>query len=407
MSSTSAAPTPGNPIVYLDIGFANTTPPTRTGANRIVLELYKDKVPKTAENFRSLCTNSSGKTTSSGIPLSFHNSIFHRVIPKFMIQGGDFTRADGTGGESIYGDKFEDEDLTGKHDRPFLLSMANAGPNTNGSQFFITTVPTPHLDGKHVVFGRVLEGKNVVRRIENVETSSGDRPVNEVKIVACGQLDPESDDVKSRSYGIEEDATGDRYQDFPEDQDDKLESDVQATFQIASDLKAIANTLFSQASYALALEKYLKALRYLQLHPVLPDSTPAPLTSQWNALKISIQLNASLAALKLNPAQSKLAIAQTSAVIQSLTSRKPSWDHDSSHPSQDSIKAKADLAKAYFRRALGYAAAKDDERAEADLRKAADLMPADAGVKKELANLRKRKDAKLKAQRAAYSKMFS
>ncbi|CDW99285.1 hypothetical protein, partial [Sporisorium scitamineum] len=132
-STPTTAPTPGNPIVYLDLSFGNTQPtPSRAGSNRIVLELFSHLVPKTAENFRALCTNPPTTLASTGQPLSFQGSIFHRVIPKFMIQGGDFTRGDGTGGESIYGEKFEDEDLTGKHDRPFLLSMANAGPGTNG-----------------------------------------------------------------------------------------------------------------------------------------------------------------------------------------------------------------------------------------------------------------------------------
>ena len=184
--------------VDLDLAFAGQPAPAREGGNRIVLELYADHVPKTAENFRALCTGEKG-VGASGKPLTFKGSIFHRVIPHFMIQGGDFTNGNGTGGESIYGEKFEDEKLDGKHDKPFLLSMANAGPNTNGSQFFITTVPTPWLDGRHVVFGRVLDGMNVVRYIENVRKAPGDRPLENVVIATSGLLsgagNPDKDEL--------------------------------------------------------------------------------------------------------------------------------------------------------------------------------------------------------------------
>merc|ERR1712012_1387741 len=132
---------------------------------RIVFELFFDKTPKTAENFRALCTGEKG-VGNAGKPLHFKGCTFHRIIKNFMIQGGDFTNGNGTGGESIYGEKFEDENFERKHDVPGLLSMANAGPGTNGSQFFITTVPTPHLDGKHVVFGKVVAGMDIVRDIE-------------------------------------------------------------------------------------------------------------------------------------------------------------------------------------------------------------------------------------------------
>merc|ERR1712044_97630 len=146
---------------------------------RIIMELRTDVVPKTVENFRALCTGEKG--------MGYKGSPFHRVIPGFMCQGGDFTRQNGTGGKSIYGEKFADENFIKKHVRPGLLSMANCGPNTNGSQFFITTAVTSWLDGKHVVFGEVVEGYNVIQACEAVGSNSGATRA-EVRVVACGQL---------------------------------------------------------------------------------------------------------------------------------------------------------------------------------------------------------------------------
>lgn len=158
--------------VYFDIAIGGR----RVG--KVTMMLYKE-TPICSENFRALCTGEKG--------FGYENSIFHRIIKQFMCQGGDFTKFDGTGGKSIYGEYFPDENFDFKHDKSGLLSMANAGPNTNGSQFFITLVPCAWLNGKHTVFGEVIDGYHVIRKCEEVGSSTGTTST-EVKVIGCGQV---------------------------------------------------------------------------------------------------------------------------------------------------------------------------------------------------------------------------
>uniref|UniRef100_A0A0X3PYP5 Peptidyl-prolyl cis-trans isomerase n=1 Tax=Schistocephalus solidus TaxID=70667 RepID=A0A0X3PYP5_SCHSO len=171
---------PKNPVVFFDITIGGQE------IGRIQFELFADVVPKTAENFRQLCT---GEYRKDGVPTGYKGSTFHRIIKDFMVQGGDFVNGDGTGICSIYGgSKFADENFTMKHSAPGMLSMANSGTDTNGCQFFVTCAQCDFLDGKHVVFGQVVDGMLVLKKIENVPTGPHNRPKVAVVISQCGEM---------------------------------------------------------------------------------------------------------------------------------------------------------------------------------------------------------------------------
>ncbi|KAI9503781.1 peptidyl-prolyl cis-trans isomerase cpr6 [Coemansia spiralis] len=366
-----------NPRVFFDISIGGSA------AGRIVMELFQDKVPRTAENFRALCTGEKGEG-KLGKPLSYKGSAFHRVIKSFMIQGGDFTMGNGTGGESIYGEKFEDEAFPYKHDRPFLLSMANAGPNTNGSQFFITTVDTPHLDNKHVVFGQVLKGRYVVRSVEGTQTGANDKPVAPVVIEACGELKPGEDDGCTPADGVPED---------PEDYEasDEAEIPPETLLQIGQQMKDAGNTAFKAGNLDDAVAKYSKALRYLRELMVFDQDTDPKdvLRPQFVGLKVPITLNRAMCYLRLG----KFADAAHDCSIVLET--------------QDKEVAEKDRTKAYYRRGAARRQLKLFETALDDLRRARELDPQDKAIANEIALAEKAIQERAKKEKQMFSKLFS
>ena len=267
-------------------------------SGRIVFEMFDSDAPRTCENFRALCTGEKGCIPEhEEWPMHYKGSKFHRVIPGFMCQGGDFTVGDGTGGWSIFGDKFDDEPFVNSHSRAGLLSMANAGPNTNSSQFFVTTQDAPHLNGKHVVFGKVLKGMNVLRKIEGTPTGKFDTPEKDVVISNCGVLEEGEDD------GVQVDKS-DQYEDYPQDSGVAM-TDAEK-LKAAETIKGLGNEFFKNKDFPMAIEKYSKSIRYLTSLVPSEDNKQDILKA-----RIACCSNMSICCLKINkPQEAKAATAE-------------------------------------------------------------------------------------------------
>ncbi|KAG0476300.1 hypothetical protein HPP92_013141 [Vanilla planifolia] len=358
-----------NPRCFMDVSIDGEM------EGRILVELFADVVPKTAENFRALCTGEKGIGPGTGVPLHFKGSKFHRVIKGFMVQGGDISAGDGTGGESIYGLKFDDENFELKHQRKGILSMANAGPNTNGSQFFITTTRTPHLDGKHVVFGKVLKGMGVVRSIEHTSVGDGDRPTVDVIIVDCGELPEGIDDGVTNFF-----KDGDMYPDWPADIDEKHD-DLAWWINAVDATKSFGNEYYKKEDYKMALKKYRKALRYLDVCWE-KEEIDEERSSLLRRTKSVILSNSSACKVKLGDLKGALLDADFA------------------------IREREGNAKAFFRQGQAHIALNDIDAAVESFKKALELEPNDGGIKKELAAAKKKVADRLNQERRAFARMF-
>jgi peptidyl-prolyl isomerase D len=367
------------PRVFFDITIG------KRAVGRITFELYNDIVPKTAENFRALSTGEKG-IGKSGKPLSYKGSGFHRVIKQFMIQGGDFTAGNGTGGESIYGTKFEDENFELKHTKPFLLSMANAGL---GMFLALRSDFESGLGWREAARYEWLSVlhyhlSNPTSRRQACRTQSGDKPQRDVIIADSGEL---AGDEALAADKRGPDSLGDSYEDFPEDaKSGEKEFTAAEVIKIATEVKEFGNKAFKDGNLELGLEKYQKGLRYLNEDPGL-SSEPEETKRTLNALRFTLNSNSALLSNKLKQYDDAVRSATFALEVSGISD--------------------VDKGKALYRRAIAEVALKDEEAALRDLEEASKLVPGDAAVTKELSAVKRAAADRAKKEKAAYSKFFT
>lgn len=357
-----------NPIVFLDIAVANVK------LGRVVIELFKDKVPKTAENFRVLCTGEK-ENGINGKPLHYKGSIFHRVVSKVMVQGGDIVNFDGSSGESIYGLYFEDEDLKTLHNDKGLLSMVNEGkPNSNSSQFVITMSSCPQLNNTNVVFGKVIKGMGVIDELNEVPID-GDKPMEMISITNCGEL------TGLKDWKLEDNEGEDVYTPFPEDATTTLDNLTYANIvDIIKRIKNVGNAYFVKRKYSSAEVKYKKALRYYE-YMINEKNVPSNHAEIEN-LKIVMLLN--LAAVKLHQLKYKDTISLCEQVL-SLDSKN---------------------SKALFRRGQAHMGLNEYELGLSDFTKAYEESPKNKDILKEIDKVKKIINSYLQFEKATCKRMF-
>lgn len=358
-----------NPIVFLDVAISDE----RLG--RIVIELFKDKVPLTAENFRALCTGEKGLGRNNK-PLHYKGTFFHKLVRQLMVQGGDIVNFDGTSGESIYGSHFQDEDLKTLHNQEGLLSMVNEGkPNTNSSQFVITMATCPQLNNTNVVFGKVIKGLGIIKDLNEIPTNN-DVPIEKIKIIDCGEL------MHCENWGLEDNDGEDIYTPYPEDWNSSKYDELshKNILDIVQKIKNVGNACFAKNKYATAEKKYKKALRYYEWLMKL-EETPK---TEASIVELKTRLLLNLAAVKLRQAKYKDTI--------NLCNRVLAADESN--------------CKALFRRGQAYTGMNEYELGLADFQKCIEENPANKDILKEIEKVNKEKQSYLQFEKATCQRMF-